>query len=658
MDHLDFNGAVEKLASHLGLADCSLKRDSLNKTETATLARERLSGTGYRMAAEFYFGDDLRKVRFEHATRMQAGKNRPGKTFRWEHRDSSGNWQSGDGGKPKHIYLNQVFRGRDENGTVLGVEGEAKCDLAGEFGFAAFSYKELTLESAKCLQGADVFLWPDADEPGTKAAKAAAKIIALYARTIHIVDSPDGIPEGGDIVDAIQTLGWDAEAIRAHLATGQKSPIANEATITQAGSTLSTCYPAPLGAKAYYGVAGEFVRLVEPHSEADSNFTLIQFLVYAGNLLGREAYVQAGGDRHHTNLFVCGVGPTSTGRKGSATGPVQMFFQEVDEAWVRSIQSGLSSGEGLIWSVRDPISQREKKPRSAEYADVVVDEGVSDKRLLVQQSEFYGALQVMRRQGNTLSPTIRDAWDRGNLNSMVKNSPARANGAHISIVGNVTKEELLRGMLTDEMDNGFANRFLWACSRRSKCLPEGGRIWEIDFDPLRDRLRNAIGKVDGRISRNAASNALWGYNDQPSVGAYADLTRERHGMFGTCTARAAAQVLRLSLLYALLDASTDIRPEHLLAALEVWRYCEESARYIFGEALGAAVADEILRNLESSPSGLARNEIVGLFSRHKNQTEINRALVVLYEAGLARSEKKKTNGRPTEQWFAVTGDKK
>jgi hypothetical protein len=136
-------------------------------------------------------------------------------------------------------------------------------------------------------------------------------------------------------------LGWDAEAIRAYLATGQKSALANEVPNMRADARLSTCYPSPLGPEAYYGVAGEFVRLVEPHSEADSNFTLIQFLVYAGNLLGRKAYVQAGGDRHYTKLFVCGVGPTSTGRKGSATGPVQIFFQEVDEAWVRSIQSGV-----------------------------------------------------------------------------------------------------------------------------------------------------------------------------------------------------------------------------------------------------------------------------------------------------------------------------
>jgi len=70
----------------------------------------------------------------------------------------------------------------------------------------------------------------------------------------------------------------------------------------------------------------------------------------------------------------------------------------------------------------------------------LVDPGVADKRLLVQQSEFFGALQAMKRQGNNLSPTMRDAFDKGHLNSMVKNSPAKATDAHITIVGNITKE--------------------------------------------------------------------------------------------------------------------------------------------------------------------------------------------------------------------------
>lgn len=420
-------------------------------------------------------------------------------------------------------------------------------------------------------------------------------------------------------------------------------------------------YPAPLGEEAFYGIAGRFVRLVEPHTEADPSFLLIQFLVYAGNILGRRAFIWAGADKHYSNLFLCGVGPTSTGRKGSAAAPIQLFFQGIDEEWVRSIQSGLSSGEGLIWAVRDPIYRREKvsqgKGKPAEYQEVLVDPGVEDKRLLVQQAEFFGALQVMRRQGNTLSPVIRDAFDKGHLNSMVKNSPAKATGAHISIVGNITKEELLRGLLAEEMDNGFANRFLWACSQRSKCLPEGGRMWQvIESEAWRELQRdfNRIHyKVEGAVRRDAEAADIWGYDDRPEIGVYRELTRERHGMYGACTARAAALVLRLSLIYALLDGSAQIRREHLLAALEVWRYCDDSTRYIFGDTLGDPTADEILRALRAAPAGMTRTEISGLFDRHKPGGEINRALLVLHNSGRARFEQVKTKGRPTERWFAV-----
>lgn len=420
-------------------------------------------------------------------------------------------------------------------------------------------------------------------------------------------------------------------------------------------------YPAPLGEDAYYGIAGRFVRQVEPHTEADPSFMLVQFLICSGNVFGRHAFVWAGADQHYPNLFGCGVGPTAAGRKGSASGPAQLFFKGIDEDWVRSIQSGLSSGEGLIWCVRDPIYRREKvsqgKGKPAEYEEVLVDPGVEDKRLLVHESEFFGALQAMRRQGNTLSPVMRAAFDKGNLNSMVKNSPAKATGAHISIVGNITKEELLRAMLVDEMDNGFANRFLWACSRRSKCLPEGGRMWEvIESEPFRELQKdfNRIHyAVKGPVRRDADASDIWGYDDKPDAGIYSELTKERHGMFGACTARAAALTLRLSLIYALLDGASEIRKEHLIAALEVWRYCDDSAKYIFGDALGDPTADEILRALRAAPAGLTRTEITALFDRHKPVAELSRALMVLHNRSLARFELQKTKGRPVEKWYAV-----
>ena len=68
-------------------------------------------------------------------------------------------------------------------------------------------------------------------------------------------------------------------------------------------------------------------------------------------------------------------------------------------------------------------------------------------------------------------------------------------------------------------------------------------------------------------------------------------------MVGALTSLAEAQVLRLSLIYALLDGERLVRVPHLLAALSVWDYCETSVKYIFGQTLGDPVADGILETL-------------------------------------------------------------
>jgi hypothetical protein len=53
--------------------------------------------------------------------------------------------------------------------------------------------------------------------------------------------------------------------------------------------------------------------------------------------------------------------------------------------------------------------------------------------LAIVESEFAGALTVARRDGNILSRVLRDAWDRGDLATLTKSSPARATGAHVSL---------------------------------------------------------------------------------------------------------------------------------------------------------------------------------------------------------------------------------
>ncbi len=113
--------------------------------------------------------------------------------------------------------------------------------------------------------------------------------------------------------------------------------------------------------------------------------------------------------------------------------------------------------------------------------------------------------------------------------------------------------------------------------------------------------------------------------------------------------------MRLATIYALLDRSAVICPEHLMAALAVWQYAENSARHIFGSKLGDPTADEILRELRSRSTGMTRNEIRVHFDRHKPAQEIDRALGVLLESVLVRQERQSdTGGRPREVWFACS----
>jgi hypothetical protein len=411
-------------------------------------------------------------------------------------------------------------------------------------------------------------------------------------------------------------------------------------------------WPDPPNEAALRGLAGDVVRLIEPHSEADPVAILGQFLVFFGNAVGRSAHFVAEADRHYTNLDMCLVGATAKGRKGTSAGRVLRMFESIDPTWKNDrVQCGLSSGEGLIWAVRDPIFKREavkEKGRVVDYQDVEVDAGVSDKRLLTLESEFASVLKVMSRERNTLSAIIRQAWDTGNLRTLTKTSPATATGAHISIVGHITRDELSREITETDMANGFANRFQWYCVRRSKCLPDGGRLQDEDFGPLIRRLGDAIEFAAGvgQMQRNEEARDIW-------HAVYPSLSDGKPGLLGAVTSRAEAQAMRLAMIYALLGSSSVIRGEHLESALALWDYCEASAGYIFGSALGDPTADAILKALHASHEGLSRTSIRDLFGKHRSAADIDRALVLLREHGLVLEPiKEKTDGRPVEVWRA------
>jgi hypothetical protein len=235
------------------------------------------------------------------------------------------------------------------------------------------------------------------------------------------------------------------------------------------------------------------------------------------------------------------------------------------------------------------------------------------------------------------------------LRVLNKNSPVKATGAHISIIGHITKDELLMELSNNDKVNGFGNRNLWACVRRSKFLPDGGDWQHLNLEPLTSQLKRSVefARSVGEMHRDVEARTMWHK-------VYPELSGERWGLFGSLTSRAEAHAMRLACIYALLDRSAEIQRCHLEAGLEVWRYCEDSARFIFGDALGNPVVDTILKALKSEPEGLTRNDLMDLFHRHRSSEEIGAALQILAAHGLVQSETEPTGGRPIERWFAVS----
>jgi hypothetical protein len=309
----------------------------------------------------------------------------------------------------------------------------------------------------------------------------------------------------------------------------------------------------------------------------------------------------------------------------------------------------LSSGEGLIWSVRDPIFKLEPKKENkviVDYQEVMIDSGVEDKRLFVIEQEFAATLKVMSRESNILSATIRQAWDDGDLRTLTKNSPAKATGAHISILGHITQDELLRYLSTTEAGNGFANRFLWACVRRARLLPDGGNLDPNALHALGEQLGLVFenSQYIGLIERDSAANERWHE-------VYGALSDGGVGLMGAITSRAEAYVMRLASIYTLLDESNTINLDHLNAALALWEYTETSAAYIFGDRLGDPVADSIMSALRHGE--LTRTDIRDLFGRNLSATRMDQALGALLSAGKVKRDRRETGGRPVEVWVAT-----
>jgi hypothetical protein len=393
-------------------------------------------------------------------------------------------------------------------------------------------------------------------------------------------------------------------------------------------------WPAPPAPAAYHELLGEIVTRIAPHTEADPVAILTQLLVAFGAAVGRGAWFTVEATRHHPNEFMLLVGDSSKARKGSSWDHVHRLIAAADPSLDRRILTGLSSGEGLIWAVRDPTAQ---------------DPGVSDQRLLVIEPEFASVLRASAREISTLSPTLRSGWDGRPLAILTRTAPARSTQAHIALIGHITHHELRRHTTSVELTNGYLNRILIIACRRQRLLPEGGHRDPLHHTGLTRLLAATLKHAQNAGQIRLASDARERWHD-----AYRQLARPLPDMLGQITARAEAHTIRLALIYTLADGHKQIGPQHLDAALALHDYAARSADWALKGATGQPLAEQIHAALRTNPAGLTRSQISDTLKHNQPAGQIDNALHALQTAGRATVTQIATGGRPAQLWTATT----
>jgi len=408
--------------------------------------------------------------------------------------------------------------------------------------------------------------------------------------------------------------------------------------------------------EAYYGVAGDLVREVSPLTEADPAALLIQFLAGIGTVFGRGPHFVVSSTRHGCNLFACVVAPTGDG-KGLGMDIVTHVLTLADASFRERILTSFPSGESIPWNVRGDMVKRERnrspKQGEPEFFEHV-EPGVSDHRLLIRYSEFAECLQAMKKQDNTLSQVLRNAFDGSDLSTNGKTSACRADIHHIGFLAGITKTECKELMTTSLLSNGFVNRYIWIVSKSTRDIANPPPLTVPDS--ILERIRDAVAFAEKERVMEFDEQAERAYQV-----VYPVLKNRPENYVGQATSRARVQVRRMAMVFAVLDCSFAIRIEHLRAALAVWQFAEESASYLFG----SSIRDEdsaLLGFIHDKGGKVTRTEVyVEHFQKNKASRYLDEARDRLKKTGSIDVSDERPgdgkSGRATEVWVATDRDR-
>ncbi|MEQ8849941.1 DUF3854 domain-containing protein [Botrimarina sp.] len=539
---------------------------------------------------------------------------------------------------PRPIYITEG----PIKALALTQYGYLAIGLPGVFGFKVVNEQKLKQElRAIDWTGRSVYIAFDYDtktKTQTYTRKAARMLAGLLLNAgaegvywVSLPPAPDGGKQG---IDDFGANNGDPMALQELIDEAQEIDPAAEL----GGIKIIICQQLPNA--ACQGPMGDFLRGIVEHTEATAIGILLHLLLWIAAMIGRGPTLRAGSTTQPAHLNVLLLGGTSGGRKGTASRDAGKVIELADPRFYESqMLTGLSTGEGLI-----ALGREEE----------------SDKRFFIEEEEFGAVLTQAERQGNILSPQIRKLNDGGRAGIITKGDPIRVKDIHVCIIGHCTPEEFKSKVKTVEFYSGFVNRFLIAYSHSTTIHTDAPPPPASLYRPLIKRIRkiSKLGSeaVPQTLELDAEAQEYWDKH-YPIMRAAGDAP----GLQGAIVARGYTFVLRLALIYALVELweSTDETPQvakrHLEAGMAIWRTCERATLTMLAGETGDPLSEEIVTFLQGgSKTTKQLREHFG-----KKMPQVKESLKTLVKACRVRTWKEKQPqgaGRPTEYFTLADSD--
>lgn len=398
-------------------------------------------------------------------------------------------------------------------------------------------------------------------------------------------------------------------------------------------------------------------------SEAHPVAVAANVIAWFGAAVGRVAFQRIGDMKIHCRVDLIVAGKSGKARKGTAETTAREVFRRADavqrrQAGTKNVlrfhDGGLSTGEGLAWAIRDAVEGDEKGKGA--------DPGIIDKRLVVIEPEFANVLAQVKREGNTLSATLRNLWDGRDLEPLTKTSQTRASHPHVVVIGHITGFELRIKATDNDAANGLLNRFIIVHVHRPKLVPLPEPTPDAVLDDQAQRLAVAIDYATKGDPHQRDKHEVVMTPEAKDVWCelYPAITRDRDGKAGSLMARSEVYARMLAMIFALMDCRSEIEPCDIFAALAWVDYWAASVAYVFhGDDQADADDDgldpftaEVLRLVQARP-GIKLSEVQDHWHR-KRIPQVKAALERLLSLAppLLREEVDKgTGGRVARRYF-------